>query len=99
MLPRRQQGVPPRRGPPRQGRREIYDPIDVGMTDGESMHHDRTEMEINSPPRSRQRVQNEAENVPPLPPFDMNDLRLLGQEIQELRAENRALRREVDQVR
>ena len=29
----------------------------------------------------------------------MDDLRLLRQEIQELRAENRALRREVDQVR
>ena len=65
----------------------------------ESVHQDRTEMEINSPPRSRQRVQSEAENVPPLPPFDMDDLRLLRQEIQELRAENRALRREVDQVR
>ena len=56
MPPRRQQGVPPRRGPPRQGQREIYDPIDVGMLDVESMHQDRTEMEINSPPRSRQRV-------------------------------------------
>ena len=99
MPPRRQQGVPPRRGPPRQGRREIYDPIDVGMLDVESVHQDRTEMEINSPPRSRQRVQSEAENVPPPPPFDMDDLRLLRQEIQELRAENRALRREVDQVR
>ena len=99
MPPRRQQGVPPRRGPPRQGRREIYDPIDVGMLDVESVHQDRTEMEINSPPRLRQRVQSEAENVPPPPPFDMDDLRLLRQEIQELRAENRALRREVDQVR
>ena len=99
MSPRRQQGVTPRRGPPRQGRREIYDSIDVGMLDVESVHQDRTEMEINSPPRSRQRVQSEAENVPPLPPFDMDDLRLLRQEIQELRAENRALRREVDQVR
>ena len=99
MPPRRQQGVPPRRGPPRQGRREIYDPIDVGMRDVESVHQDRTEMEINSPPRSRQRVQSEAENVPPPPPFDMDDLRFLRQEIKELRAENRALRREVDQVR
>ena len=69
------------------------------MLDVESVHQDRTEMEINSPPRSRQRVQSEAENVPPPPPFDMDDLRLLRQEIQELRAENRALRREVDQVR
>ena len=76
----------PRRGPPRQGRREIYDPIDVGMLDVESVHQDRTEMEINSPPRSRQRVQSEAENVPPPPPFDMDDLRLLRQQIQELRA-------------
>ena len=74
MPPRRQQGVPPRRGPPRQGRREIYDPIDVGMPDVESMHQDRTEMEINSPPRSRQ---SETENVPPPPPFDMDGLRLL----------------------
>ena len=99
MPPRRQQGVPPRRRPPRQGRSEIYDPIDVGMPDVESVHQDRTEMEINSPPRSRQRVQSEAENVPPPPPFDMDDLRILRQEIQELRVENRALRREVDQVR
>ena len=60
MPPRRQQGVPPRRGPPRQGRREIYDPIDVGMRDVESVHQDRTEMEINSPPRSRQRAQGQA---------------------------------------
>ena len=67
----------PRRGPPRQGRREIYDPIDVGMLDVEFVHQDRTEMEINSPPRSRQRVQSEAENVPPPPSFDMDDLRLL----------------------
>ena len=56
MPPKRQQGVPLRRGPPHQGRREIYDPIDVGMRDVESVHQDRTEMEINSPPRSRQRV-------------------------------------------
>ena len=99
MPPRRQQGVPPRRGPPRQGRREIYDLIDVGMQDVESVHQDRTEIEINSPPRSRQRVQSEAENVPPPPPFDMDDLLFLRQEIQELRAEKRAVRREVDQVR
>ena len=79
MLPRRQQGIPPRWGPPRQGRREIYDPIDVGMRDVKSVHQDRTEMEINSTPRSRQRVQSEAENVPPLPPFDMDDLRFLRQ--------------------
>ena len=83
----------------RQGRREICDPIDVGMPDVEFVHQDRTEMEINSPPRSRQSVQSEAENVPPPPPFDMDDLRLLRQEIQELRAKNSALRREVDQVR
>ena len=70
-----------RRGPPRQGRREIYDPIDVGMPDVESVDQDRTKMEINLPPRSRQRVQSEAENVPPLPPFDMDDLRFLRQEI------------------
>ena len=97
--PRRQQGVPPRRGPPHQGRREIYDPIDVGMPDVEFVHQDQTEMEINSIPRSRQRVQSEAENVLPPPPFDMDDLRFLRQEIQGLRAENRALRWEVDQVR
>ena len=96
MPPRRQQGVPPRRGPPCEGRKEIYDPIDVRMPDVESVHQDRIEMEINSPPRSRQRVQSEAENVPPSPPFDMDDLRFFRQEIQELRAENRALRREVD---
>ena len=65
----------------------------------EYVHQDQTEMEINSPPRSRQRVQSEAENVPPPPPFYMDDLRFLRQEIQELMAENRALRREVDQVR
>ena len=47
----------------------------------ESVHQDRTEMEINSPPKSRQRVQSEAENVSPPPPFDMDDLRLLRQEI------------------
>ena len=63
------------------------------------MHQDQTEMEINSPPRSMKRVQSEAENVQPPPSFDMDDLRFLSQEIQELRVENRALRREVDQVR
>ena len=52
----------------------------------ESVHQDQTEMEINSPPRSRQRVQSEAENVPPPPPFYMDDLRFLRQEIQELMA-------------
>ena len=65
----------------------------------ESVHQDRTEMEINSPPRSSQRVQSKAENVPPPPPFFMDDLRFSRQEIQELRAENRPLMREVDQVR
>lgn len=82
--------MPPRRGPARSGKRTTLDEIpDVGSARVESQEEE-------SPPRVRQRVQEEEPN----PPVIQNDeVRMLREEMKELRAENRALREEMTRGR